>query len=119
MDKPSFRPAFWQDLALENPLGRRDITEQDARDWFDWIWVVYRQRHSRVRAPNHKLRIARWWFNLSDDDIDRARARGRESRRGVAAERLTRVATKALPSSAQPLRKDLPPLQSNRGGERG
>ena len=119
MDKPSFSPAYWRDLARENPLGRRDISEQDTRDWFDMIWLVYRERFNRVRNPNHKLRIARWWANLSDGDIDRARARGSESRRGVAAERLTQVATKALPSGAQPLRKDLPPLQSSRGGEGG
>ena len=119
MEKPNFPSSFWQGLATHNPLGHKDITEQDARDWFDLIWPVYQQNRSRVRVPNHKLRIANWWIRITKAEIEKARARGAELRRSNAADRLTELAAQVFPQQAPPLRRDLPPLKIVRGGEHG
>jgi len=119
VDKPSFSPHFWRNLATHNPLGRRDITEQDARDWFDLTWPKYEQSRPRVRKPNHKLRVASWWIRISTAEIDRARALGLEKRRGKQADKLTHIAEKAFPSQRTPLRADLPKLRISRGRDDG
>ena len=119
MDKPSFSPYFWNNLAVNNPLGRRDITEQDARDWFDLIWPIYEQTRTRIQNPRHKLRVAQFWVRVSAVEIERARALGAERRRSVKAERLADVASKAFPTQHAPPRTDLPPLKRGRGVRRG
>ncbi len=115
MEKPSLSPAFWRNLAKENPLGRRDIVEQDARDWFDLVWLTYQNYYRQVQKPRHRARICVWWSRLDDQELERGRARGAELRRGAAAADLARLASKAFPSARTPLRTDLPPLNVSRG----
>lgn len=70
MEKPSLPPSFWHQLAANNPLGMT-LTADDARAWFDLVWISYAQRGYR----NHKRAIAAWWLNVREEEIDRARAR--------------------------------------------
>jgi hypothetical protein len=119
VDKPSFAPLFWQELAANNPLGRADITEQDARDWFDLVWLVYKEHYPRVRKPNHRLRIANWWIRVGDEEIDKARARGQQMRRTVEAEKLQAAASAAFTTAPLSPRTDLPPMRIARGVARG
>ena len=57
-------------------------TEQDARDWFDYVWPLYRDGGYSA----HKRAIRRWWHRLRLEELERARARaprptsGRSSR---------------------------------------
>jgi hypothetical protein len=120
VEKPVLPPAFWQSLATENPLGLRNITPRDAEDWFDLKWPVYEEYAAGAKTkPNHKLRIKQWWARLSQGELDRARTRGVEVRRSEQATALSAIAEKFLHSVNQPLRTDLPPLNTSRGGKRG
>ena len=113
VEKPSFSPSFWLALAINNPLGRIDITEQDARDWFDWIWPVYSE-YRPIRAKHrHKLRIARFWIHLQSGDIDKARSRAANVLRGKANARFEKRLASSSPPT--PPRTDLPPLRVSRG----
>ena len=112
MDKPSFSPKFWQALATDNPLGRNDISAHDAQAWFDLIWPAYRERHTHVRKPKHKLRVSQWWLNLKPYDLDRARDRSDNLRRSASSAKFASLAAQKAP----PPRTDLPPLTISRGG---
>jgi len=81
--KPNFPPQFWQDLADNNPLGF-DLSADDAKAWFDFVWLQYRERHYK----RHRKAIVSWWSRLRPDDIDRARARMQEIRDTAEAKRL-------------------------------
>jgi hypothetical protein len=120
--KPNFPPHFWHELAASNPMGRRDVTAQDARDWFDFTWPVYKNYRTRTRCPNHKLRLNQWWHRINDAELDRARAFGAEQRRSTHAEELQKAATLTFAShTVAPLspRTDLPPLRISRGRANG
>ena len=119
MRRPIFPPYFWQELAASNPLGLLDVTEQDARDWFDMIWPVYQQHRSGTRTPNHKLKTANFWIRLTEKDLDRARAFGLERRRGAQVAKLTETASRAFPDPTPAPRRDLPPLQVAQGQAHG
>jgi hypothetical protein len=119
VDKPVFPPSVWIELAKENPLGRHDITARDAQDWFDLVWPAYKQHRRRIRKPNHKLRIAQWWLRVLPAEIDKARERGVELRRGKVAEKLTLAAESAFAHAPLSPRSDLPPLTIGRGVKRG
>ncbi len=118
MEKPTFSPSFWLGLAVNNPLGRTDITEEDVRDWFDFVWPVYSE-HRRTRAKHrHKVRVARWWLRVKPEDIDRSRARAEALRRSAANRRFEkRISDSPYPSI--PPRTDIPPLRVSRGASRG
>jgi hypothetical protein len=120
VEKLQFPPIFWHELARENPLGRNDITARDARDWFDLKWPIFEEyaATSKAKKPNHTLRVKLWWHKLTDQELERARAYGAESRRGERARQLSEVASKVLPSETRTIRADLPPLTISRGGKR-
>lgn len=111
MRKPIFPPSFWQDLAASNPLGLLDVTEQDARDWFEMIWPVYQQHRAGTRTPNHKLKVANFWIRIGERELERARAFGAERRRGAQVAQLTEIASQAFPDPNPAPRRDLPSLK--------
>lgn len=75
MEKPSFPPGFWADLAEENPLGVA-LSAQDTKEWFDWAWFRYKTYDYR----NHKRAVRRWWSGVTQADLDRSRERARNLR---------------------------------------
>ena len=92
--KPVLPPAFWADLAIENPLGI-PITEQDARDWFDLTWPTMREWYAENaprQKPRWRLRITKWWSNLSERDLMRCRERGQRVRHGAQAASMAETA---------------------------
>ncbi len=97
MDKPELAPSFWQLLAIENPLGLITITEQDARDWFEVVWPSMREFYAEKRGkPRWRLRIVKFWANLSERDLERARISGQERRRSEEAVQLQSLADRVL-----------------------
>ena len=70
MQKPTFSPSFWQQLALHNPIGMR-LTEDDARAWFDFVWLKYSTHHYK----KHRRAIINWWSRVREEDILAARER--------------------------------------------
>jgi hypothetical protein len=119
VEKPIFPAKFWREIATLNPLGRKDITEQDARDWFDFKWPVYREYRTGTGKPKHKLRVNQWWHRLTGEELERSRAFGAEKRRSVRVDKLTEIATQVFPTERTPLRTDLPPLKISRGRANG
>lgn len=89
MTKPVLSPRFLRQLAAENPLGL-PLTEQDVRDWWDYIWPVYRDRGYR----DHKRAIKRWWQRVEGGELDRARERAHNLR--------VRAARQAIEAQGEP-----------------
>lgn len=116
--KPVFKPEFFQDLAENNPLGLDTLTEQDARDWFDSKWLEMREFYSRRNTgkPNWKLRAAKWWGNLREDDLCRARERGLATRRArtAAASRDLVESLSQLDFDILPADYEIPPMKGGR-----
>lgn len=69
-EKPQLSPQFWQDLADNNPIGMK-LSADDARAWFDYVWLSYRER----RYTRHRLAIISWWSRVSEEEIEGARDR--------------------------------------------
>ena len=118
MEKPVLPPSFWRELARDNPWGRRDITESDAKAWFDWVWPAYREHRPSAR-PKHRMRISRWWIRATPADLDRARVKRDGVYVAAESERVAKKAQDAFgnPSLLKPVY--LPPLRVGRGSERG
>ena len=74
-EKPVLKPAFWQHLAANNPIGM-PLTEQDVRDWFDLKWITYAE-HDYTR---HRKAIASWWSRVREEEILQARERAERVR---------------------------------------
>lgn len=74
--RPVMSPAFWRDLAHFNPFGDPTISDQDVRDWFEWIWPVYRAR----RYKRHDRAIREWWQRANRRELERARECGENLR---------------------------------------
>ena len=70
MDKPTLDTAFWQQLADHNPIGMQ-LSADDARNWFDFIWLKYSTHGYR----NHKRAIISWWGRIREYEIEDARGR--------------------------------------------
>lgn len=70
MVKPSLPDSFWQELADHNPIGI-PLTAQDARDWFEFVWL----RYSTHGYRNHKRAIINWWSRVYESEIERAQER--------------------------------------------
>jgi hypothetical protein len=119
VEKPCFPPKFWRQLAKENPLGRNDITPQDAHDWFELTWPKMREYCKPGSIQHFRKRVVNWWHKLKFTEIERARAYGQQLRRTAQTERLTIIASKVLPSEPKHLKANLPPLRTSRGGENG
>lgn len=98
MEQPQFESGFWQDLATENPLGVKSITEQDARDWFDLEWPAIREFYasSRTKKPRWRLRMVRCWSNLTPRSLAAAREFGARRRSAAEAAILAALAEVAL-----------------------
>lgn len=86
MEKPVFKPDFWQLLADSQPYGI-ELTPADVQSWFDLKWPSYSQRGYK----NHKKSVASWWSHVREDEIlqaierritieDRAQVRRMEAR---------------------------------------
>lgn len=118
MDRPTFAPQFWQDLARENPLGSLSISEQDARDWFELEWPgireYYVEKYPRTRKPNWRRRLVVCWANLTDDKLEKARAFGVASRRSEQGAMLESLAQNALSPDLDASDADfvVPPMKS-------
>lgn len=120
LEKPTLPPAYWQDLAARNPLGL-DLSERDARDWFDYVWPVYEHRclEQRTQRWNHKLRIRTWWQRVTRQELARARERAEEVRRRAQVDDLLRgVDLDALEAPAPQDAASIPPLRMVKGGKR-
>jgi hypothetical protein len=69
VERPVFKPAFYRELALENPLGLT-IHWREAEAWFNYIaWP----RYKTYKYTRHGVAVRRWWANLSMRDLERAR----------------------------------------------
>jgi len=69
MEKPTFGPRFYQELAFDNPLGMY-ITERDVEAWWHYIaWPKYKIR----RYKNHTRAVMSWWSRITVADLVRAR----------------------------------------------
>ena len=75
MEKPKLSPQFCRALAEENPIGL-PLTEDDVREWFDFVWARYRDYGYR----NHARAIKSWWHRIEWRDIERARERAHNLR---------------------------------------
>lgn len=70
LERPVFSPAFYRELALENPLGLT-LHWREVEAWFNYIaWPAYKTYGYR----RHKQAVRRWWSRCSMRDLDRARA---------------------------------------------
>ena len=119
MEKPTFPPSFYEELARENPLGDHRITAQDAQDWFEFVWPEIREYYAGRRGkPRWKLRIVRWWVRVDEDVLSRARIRASGTRNHETALRLQVLADRALSATSAPLDdgSGLPPMRT--GGRR-
>jgi len=68
--RPKLPEGFWAALAENNPVGM-PLTEQDARDWFDMVWL----RYSTYGYRRHDRAIINWWSRLSRQEIESVRER--------------------------------------------
>jgi hypothetical protein len=69
LKKPVFKPAFYRELASENPLGIT-LHWREAEAWFNFIaWPAYKTYGYRA----HKKATRRWWARLSIKELERAR----------------------------------------------
>lgn len=118
MEKPTFAPEFWQDLARENPMATLTITEQDARDWFDLEWPPIREyyaaKYPRTKRPNWRRRLVVCWLHLTDDKLRKAREFGIAARRSQQGAKLDALAQNALSDGLGGLddEVELPPMNS-------
>jgi len=69
MDKPVLAPAFYEELASENPLGIK-MSVGDVAAW--WHFIAW-PRYKTYQYRSHKRAIRRWWANVTMGDIERAR----------------------------------------------
>lgn len=69
MERPVFKPEFYRELALENPLGLT-IHWREAEAWFNYIaWPAYKT----YGYTKHHRATRRWWARVTMRDLDRAR----------------------------------------------
>ena len=64
MEKPVFKPDFWQLLADAQPYGI-ELTAEDVESWFDLKWPSYSQRQYK----SHKKSVTSWWGRVREDEI--------------------------------------------------
>lgn len=107
-EKPSFAPTFWELLAAETRIpGTPRVTAEDARLWFDYVWLEYRVRWEEdvARTPRfrirHKARIANWWKRATREELKAARALAQDREEAKSDEALLEAA-RALPSGLTP-----------------
>lgn len=105
-EKPVLSDGFCRELAAENPLGD-DITIQDVRDWFDLKWLQYRERG----YSNHRRAIIRWWSNLTEAELSRARERASRLRERAEAKRMREIEEAVLRDGATEAPQPVPGLR--------
>jgi hypothetical protein len=70
LDKPFLSPAFYEELASENPFGLT-LHWREVEAWFDYIaWPAYKT----YKYTRHSRAVRRWWARCSMKDLERARA---------------------------------------------
>jgi hypothetical protein len=68
--QPRLDSSFWALLAEYNPHGL-DLSADDVRAWFDFVWPQYAAR----RYSKHQRAITSWWSRARVWEVERAIAR--------------------------------------------
>lgn len=97
MDKPVLPDTFWRMLAENNPIGMR-MQPEDARAWFDMIWLKFQERQYR----NVKRAIISWWSRVREHEIEQARERAFRIRSEAENERLEALSKEINSGQAAP-----------------
>lgn len=69
MEKPTFSPRFWRELAEACPFG--PCEPKLVESWFEIAWPAMKARGYR----NHKRAVASWWSRIYESDLERAQQR--------------------------------------------
>lgn len=87
MERPVFKPDFYRELALENPLGL-ELHWREVEAWFNFIaWPAYKTYNYR----RHAQTVRRWWARVRMDDLVRAREAMENTKIGRAQEEQDRM----------------------------
>jgi hypothetical protein len=93
MEKPVFAPSFFEELAIDNPLGA-NLTTAEVEAW--WHFIAW-PRYKTYRYRAHKRALRKWWAGISMSDISRAREAMERSKVAAAQARQDEIADAGVP----------------------